>query len=52
VLRTVRAFLGLVGYYRRFIQAYGSITSPLTWLLHKEGFHWDTDTEAAFHTLQ
>jgi hypothetical protein len=45
-------FLGLAGYYHRFIQVYGSIMAPLTQLLHRVGFHWDADAEAAFHALQ
>jgi hypothetical protein len=37
-VRVVRAFLGLAGYYRRFIKDFGAITEPLTRLLWKEGF--------------
>jgi hypothetical protein len=37
-MRVVRAFLGLVGYYRRFIRDYDAITTPLTKHLHKGGF--------------
>jgi hypothetical protein len=38
-LRTaVRGFLGLAGYYRRFIQDFSTIAVPLTALLRKEGF--------------
>jgi hypothetical protein len=51
-VRTVRAFLGLAGNYRRFIQDYGTIVAPLTSLLHKEAFRWGLEAEAAFHALQ
>jgi hypothetical protein len=36
--RAVRGFLGLAGYYRRFIQDFSTIAVPLTALLRKEGF--------------
>jgi len=50
--RAVRGFLGLAGYYRRFIRDYGAIATPLTALLKKEGFFWNPDAEQAFRTLQ
>lgn len=37
-VRAVRAFLGLTGYYRRFIKDYGATTTPLMSLLKKEHF--------------
>ncbi|KAI3821497.1 hypothetical protein L1987_09065 [Smallanthus sonchifolius] len=33
----IRSFLGLAGYYRRFVQDYSKIASPLTKLTQKEG---------------
>lgn len=49
---TVRDFLGLPGYYRRFIKDYGLIMAPLTRLLKKEGFFWDEAALSAFKALQ
>jgi hypothetical protein len=51
-VHAVRAFLGLVGYYRHFIQDYESIVAPLTHLLRKDTFRWGLKAEVAFHALQ
>jgi hypothetical protein len=48
----VQAFLGLAGYYLRFIRDYGMIAAPLTKLIQKGGFRWDAKVEEAFRALQ
>ncbi|WVZ49241.1 hypothetical protein U9M48_000615 [Paspalum notatum var. saurae] len=51
-VRAVRGFLGLAGYYRRFIKGYGAMAAPLTKLLCKEGFRWTSEAETAFVNLR
>ena len=52
----VRSFLGLAGYYRRFILNFGSIARPLTAKTHKDfskkPFTWTEIDQAAFETLR
>jgi hypothetical protein len=51
-VHAIRGFLGLTGYYRKFIQSYGGIAAPLTQLLKREAFSWTPATTAAFEALK
>ncbi len=49
----IRSFLGLAGYYRRFIANFSKISKPLTSLLQKNAkFFWSPQCEEAFQTLK
>lgn len=51
-VKQVRSFLGLAGYYRRFIHHYAAIAGALTDLLRMVPFAWTDSTQAAFDTLK
>ena len=49
----VRSFMGLAGYYRRFVQDFSKIATPLTKLTRKnEKFEWNDKWEASFQELR
>jgi hypothetical protein len=49
----IRSFLGLAGYYRRFIPDFSRIAKPMTELLKKGvKFVWSEECDQAFHTLR
>nr|CAB3504478.1 unnamed protein product [Digitaria exilis] len=52
-IHEIRSFLGLAGYYRRFIPDFSRIAKPMTELLKKGvKFEWNDKCEEAFHTLR
>ena len=49
----VRSLMGLAGYYRRFVQDFSKIATPLTQLTRKnEKFEWNDKYEASFQELR
>ena len=49
----IRSFLGLAGYYRRFVDRFASIASPLTTLTqNKVNFEWLEACERGFQELK
>ena len=51
-LEELRDFLGLTGYYRRFIRHYAMITIPLTQELKNDSFNRNSEAETAFQVLK
>jgi hypothetical protein len=52
VVRALCWFLGLTGYYWKFIKDYGTVARPLTQLLKREAFLWYVEADAAFTVLK
>ena len=53
LVKEVRSFLGLAGYYHRFVKGYATIATPLNHLMKKDQpFEWTDKTQEAFETLK
>ncbi|CAC5379676.1 Retrovirus-related Pol polyprotein from transposon 297 [Mytilus coruscus] len=53
--KQVRSFLGMCNYYRRFVDSYSKIVTPLNGLLKKErerSFKWNKECQVAFDNLK
>ncbi|MCI36536.1 retrotransposon protein, partial [Trifolium medium] len=49
----IRSFLGLTGYYRRFIEGFSKLALPLTQLTRKDqDFVWNGNCEKSFQELK
>jgi hypothetical protein len=49
----IRSFLGLAGYYHRFIKDFSKIAKPMTKLLEKnKAFEWTKECQASFEELR
>ncbi|XP_020271788.1 uncharacterized protein LOC109846958 [Asparagus officinalis] len=53
IVTEIHRFLGLAGYYRKFIQDFSKIVAPLTHLMKKGvQFVWGPECQKAFNTLK
>ena len=51
--KEIQIFLRLANFYRRFINNFSKIVTPLTQLLHKEQvWHWSPQADTAFETIK
>jgi hypothetical protein len=49
----IQSFLGLAGYYRRFIEGFSKTSKPMTELLEKDKkFEWTSTCEASLQELK
>ena len=51
--KEIKQFLGLAGYYRKFVPRFSDLSRPLTWLTHKDVlFEWTKECQAVFQMLK
>lgn len=52
-VKELRSFLGMAGYYRKYVKNFGLVSKPLTNLLKKgQVYVWTSDAETSFQTLK
>jgi hypothetical protein len=51
-INILHGFLGLMGYYQKFVRNYGKNVAPLTTLLNKNAFIWTLDVDHSFQALK
>jgi hypothetical protein len=51
-LKILHGFVGLIGYYHKFVKNYGKIATPLTALLKNNCFTWTLAAAQDFQTLK
>lgn len=52
IITELCGFIGFIGYYRKFVENYGIVAKPLSKLLKKGMFKWDSAAEEAFTRLK